>query len=166
MACNDVSVCGQCETQINPRSACISCCLCVTWFHKGCSGLANKDFNKHAQMWKKSRKNEWACSACRSEVMIGDVNDTPLPNSPKVGENQEISVLLNKKELSVRESASVQSQLYELILSQNNTIQQMLMEIKRLNEDRNKLLSLVNDVKLLKDELVNLKQTAATTSLP
>lgn len=61
---SEIFQCSQCECDIRKNTASISCSLCYSWFHKGCSGLSTKDFNKHSSDWKKTGKHSWVCDDC------------------------------------------------------------------------------------------------------
>lgn len=57
--------CSHCEGSIRVNSPSISCALCLSWFHKGCSGLSASGFNKQASLWKKNKETTWTCPPCQ-----------------------------------------------------------------------------------------------------
>lgn len=57
-------ICSVCEREIKENSASIACSMCLSWFHRGCTGLSRSDFNKHSSDWKKSHKHSWNCEDC------------------------------------------------------------------------------------------------------
>lgn len=61
-----VEQCSSCENIIKESTASIACSLCLSWFHKGCTGLSTKDFNKYSTDWKKNRKHGWTCDECKA----------------------------------------------------------------------------------------------------
>lgn len=65
MAPTNTARCSQCESDVKDNSPAISCSVCISWFHKGCSGLTSKEFNKQATMWKKSSITTWICDLCQ-----------------------------------------------------------------------------------------------------
>lgn len=57
-------MCSICEREIRENSASIACSMCLSWFHRGCTGLSRSDFSKHSADWKKSHKHSWNCEDC------------------------------------------------------------------------------------------------------
>ena len=49
----------------------IVCDLCETWFHRKCSGVADKDWdaNKKKEKQKENNDTEWFCLTCCTEVI-------------------------------------------------------------------------------------------------
>ena len=47
-------VCPVCDREIKSNQHALECSVCVSWIHKGCSGISRTDFNK---MCPTSKKN-------------------------------------------------------------------------------------------------------------
>lgn len=67
-----VERCSCCETEIRRNTASIACSMCLSWFHKGCTGISIKNFNSYQTEWRKSHKHTWVCESCEvSKAALG-----------------------------------------------------------------------------------------------
>lgn len=62
---NVSELCSVCDREIKENTASIACALCLSWCHKGCTGLSRSEFNKHSSDWKRNHKHSWACEDCK-----------------------------------------------------------------------------------------------------
>lgn len=65
---NKLPRCSHCEKLIKDNQPSISCRSCLSWFHKGCSGLTNPEFNKQASLWSRAKETTWTCNPCLNAV--------------------------------------------------------------------------------------------------
>lgn len=68
--CSNNLKCSHCEKIIKENSPSISCCVCLSWFHKGCSELTAREFNRQVTLWKKSGETTWTCNSCQSSSIV------------------------------------------------------------------------------------------------
>lgn len=68
---NKLVRCSHCEDDIKEKSPAISCSVCLSWFHKGCSGLTTKEFNKQTTLWKRCKETSWTCDTCQKCTRSG-----------------------------------------------------------------------------------------------
>lgn len=78
--------CSRCEKAISVNFPSISCCACLSWYHKGCSELTNTEFNKQVSLWNKSKETTWTCSTCL------DVSNPQSDNSMFTGTTNRRSI--------------------------------------------------------------------------
>lgn len=75
--------CSHCEKSIKDNQPSISCRSCLSWFHKGCSGLTNPEFNKQASLWNKSKETTWACNPCLNLMKSESTNKQTPTSHPR-----------------------------------------------------------------------------------
>lgn len=126
---NDQMRCSHCEKTVRVNSPSISCSSCLSWFHKGCSGLTNPEFNKQASLWNKSKATTWTCQPCMDETLLqsGRRTNTKTKSRRSIGpgaalpedvpENDQISLrdIMNKL-------LQIESQYSDLLSKYNEQI--------------------------------------------
>lgn len=163
--------CSLCEYNIRKNSASISCNLCFSWVHKGCSGLSNNEFKELNAEWKKSKNHSWVCDSCKlvqasgQDQQISNVQHRTINvdfTSAKMGTDlaSDIGNILNKGDVNIKDLLIVITQLFNMITKQNDTIQSMLSEVQNYKLLNDKISFLEGEVKNLKDECKNLKTAA------
>lgn len=156
-----VYICEKCDRQIKTNAPSIECCLCCSWFHKGCTNLSKTDFDQVLTQVKKSNKHNWTCPGCQdTESVLASGTSVNCQRVTNVGSKLQISSLVNKKDVQIKDVVVAVSELHNIIIEQNNTIHQILDEMKKLHNDKDdKISKLEQEIVRLHDELNDMRNT-------
>lgn len=154
----NVYKCAKCDNNIRSNAHCIQCLLCHSWYHKGCSGLSNNEFDAICSKIKKNKHHDWTCTWCREsgtesvKLSQSDIDYTQI--------NNQFIEISNKKDISIKDLVIMVTKMFGIIMEQRSTIEEVLTEIKHINVVRNiKVLELEKQVAALHSELNILKNT-------
>lgn len=182
------SVCPTCERQIKHNQHSVECSSCLSWIHKGCTGISTEEFEKMCSKAKKNGTHNWECKSCKKSVVrrlsaIGsgcdssegstmqrqsherqkhehDPSANKITDLPAISlETLEIETLINKKNVNVKDAVLIISQLYKIITAQNANIQLILAELKSAQEDKLKITHLESEITVLKENIMKLKNS-------
>lgn len=155
-------ICGRCDDTADDS---IQCTACKLHFHYACSGITEKGYNKLGD-----RKSTWKCVSCK----------TPLPSSALAAKKQQESPKTtavtaaaagSAPQLGVpRVSADEEHNRKQVTLlgspvTSSLTLENVMEEFSKLNKRLVPLLNLVEEFKLLKSDVSDLKHSAQDTSL-
>lgn len=179
--------CSDCDTKIRANALSIRCCLCKSWYHKGCSHLTTKDFNNQASQWKKSKKTTWVCLSCEGGVidernanisfsarditLTADVNDSDMNNAPlRSSQPYSSSEILNgahcnistgELQLSLDSSDSNPIDLTKKEVTLNEAIAAILRLQRVISEQSKATHALMNELKILRTTNQKVEQLEA-----